>query len=79
MSAVPAMPQNNTPMGHPGASPTSNPVPLHVLAGGSGGSGSGGATTRSRYVNVLAKQGVSIGPKAVNLTPPLPPTFFPPS
>ncbi|VDL62097.1 unnamed protein product [Hymenolepis diminuta] len=67
MSAVPAMPQNNTPMGHPGAPPTSNPVPLHVLAGGSSGSGSGGATTRSRYVNVLAKQGVSIGPKAGEL------------
>ncbi|KAM3177114.1 hypothetical protein ACTXT7_005125 [Hymenolepis weldensis] len=74
MSAVPAMPQNNIPMGHPGAPPASNPVPLHVLA-----SGSGGATARSRYVNVLAKQGVSIGPKAVNLTPPLPPTFLPPS
>ncbi|VDN97150.1 unnamed protein product [Rodentolepis nana] len=76
MPTVPSMSQNSTPVGHPGVQP-----PLRTLATGGGGSSisSGGAISRSRYVNVLGKQGVSSGPKAVQLTPPLPTTFLPPS
>lgn len=77
LPGAPTMQPNNTPSGPPGIPSAPNPIPLHALAAGATGGST--STTRSRYVNVLAKQGVSSGTKAVNLAPPLPPTFLPPS
>ncbi|KAM7534320.1 hypothetical protein Aperf_G00000112257 [Anoplocephala perfoliata] len=67
MPSAPAVAQNSTSVSPPLLAP-------HVR-----GSGGGAGNTRSRYVNVLAKQGVSSGPKAVNFTPPLPPNILPSS